>query len=124
MGSSRWWRGLAVAAAVLDGGAVAIYLAVIDAQGDEALTDAGIVGWAAAMSVPGVLSALATATGPRVSSWLLGAAAVGAGGLGLLAILSVGLLFLAVAALSGAAALVCAGSTADPPPAAPHNSQA
>lgn len=101
------WRVLALAAAVVDGFVVATYLLVIDAQGDESVTDPEILVWAAAMAVPGVLCALGAALPPRRARWLLVAAVPPAGGIGMLAIFSVGLGLLAVAGLALAAALTC-----------------
>lgn len=115
------WRVLALAAAIVDGLVVATYLLVIDAQGDESVTDPEILVWAAAMALPGVLCALSAALRPRLARWLLVAAVPPAGGIGMLAIFSVGLGLLAVAGLALAAALTCVtvSSRTSPGPAHP-----
>lgn len=92
------WCGVAVGL-----GTVGLYRVVLDAQGDA---DSGTAAWTAIMLAPCALAFVATLTGPRRASVLFGASAVLFGGLGLLAIFSIGLGFLLAAALVLAAALI------------------
>lgn len=105
------WRILAGTAALVDAVGVVVYLVVIDSQDTEQVTDPEILGWAAVMALPGLLAVVAIAAPPRIARWLLAAAVPPAAGIGLLAIFSVGLLFVLVAAIA-AAALVCLGASA------------
>lgn len=124
-GGGRAWRVVAVAAASLDAFAVVVYLVVIDGQGDPGITGE-TVAWAAAMALPGLLCLVAAVTPARVARWALPVAVLPAGGIGLLAIFTIGMLFLLVAVLAVTAAALCWAVPVrrQPPLVSPINSQA
>ena len=93
------------------------YLSLITAEGDNEV--AVVVAWAAAMTVPCILALLAAFAG-RTAPWLALTATVLFAGLGLLAILSIGIGFVAAAFLTGVGAAASArpaqrGPTPHPP---------
>ncbi len=95
-------RPWALAAGAIGLVTLGIYIAVLLSEGNNAISE--VVPWVAAMTVASVLALVGAKAGDRaVARRTLLAAAVLFGVLGMLAILSVGILFLAASAMSAVA---------------------